>query len=545
MQSQQVSKSPERLELERKAAAVLELQRRDKVKRNQEKTVYGIFRPSPNGPEHVRSIQEQNGEYVETDKPYVVTVPEKLERLITTKKRFKIPFGGRSGAKSNTIGAILAAQAKDYGIKSLCLRELQNSIEDSVHALIKSEIERFGFEGFETTNSAIRLNEEDVFKFKGLARNPDSVKSMFGFKRSWVEEAQSLSQDSITMLTPTIREAESELWFSLNPGSSADPISKRFLQPFYNDLLRDGYYEDDLHLVIWINYLDNPWHSEELERERIFDEENLSTAEYRHKWLGHYNDEVEGSIIPVEWFNAAIDAHEAKNFKPQGAKYVTHDPSDNGDDAKGLAYRHGSVFLDVCENLINDVNDGCDWATDYAEDVKADYFSWDCDGLGVSLRRQVSTALRGKNIQYEEFKGSHGVDNPNAPYDPKAEGGKPKSNKDTFKNKRSQYYWALRDRFYNTYRAIKSDEYIDPCELISISSKIKAMDKLRAEVCRIPLQENNNGYIQIMTKKDMKRLHKIESPNMADCMMMSLAVTTITHKKKTVTIPSIRSRRMT
>ena len=320
-----------------------------KHRRNKDKTVYGIFKPSPNGPVHLRSIQEQNGKYVEVDKPYAVTIPEKLERMITTKKRFKLGFGGRSGAKSNTFGGILSAQAKDYGTKTLCLRELQNSIEDSVHALIKSEIERFGFEGFEVTNNAIRVNGEDVFKFKGLARNPDSVKSMFGFKRSWVEEAQSLSQESITMLTPTIREAGSELWFSLNPGSSADPISKRFLQPFYNDLLAKGYYEDDLHLIIWINYKDNPWHSKELEQERAFDEENLSTAEYNHKWLGYYNDEVEGAIIPVDWFNAAIDAHIKLGINPTGATVVTHDPADSGADSKGYACRTGIFYSEIGE----------------------------------------------------------------------------------------------------------------------------------------------------------------------------------------------------
>jgi len=242
---------------------------------NKRKTVYGIYEPSENGPKLLRCIQERKGKYVEVDMKPTVTVPAKLERFITVNKRFKIGFGGRSGAKSNTFGDIFAAQAKDYGNKTVCLRELQNSIEDSVHALLSEEIKRLGFDDFEITNNAIRLKGEDVFKFKGLARNPDAVKSMFGFKRAWAEEAQTLSEDSLTMLTPTIREKDSELWFSLNPGSSEDPISKRFLAPFYDALLRDGYYEDDLHLIVWINYTDNPWHSPELEQERIFDKANL------------------------------------------------------------------------------------------------------------------------------------------------------------------------------------------------------------------------------------------------------------------------------
>ena len=97
------------------------------------------------------------------------------------------------------------------------------------------------------------------------------------------------------------------------------------------------------------------------------------------------NDSVENSIIPVEWFEAAIDAHKKLGFKPKGQKIVSHDPSDLGDDAKGLCYRHGSVVLDIQELITGDVNDGCDWATDYAITKAADLFVWDGDGLGVSL----------------------------------------------------------------------------------------------------------------------------------------------------------------
>ena len=331
---------------------------------------------------------------------------------------------------------------------------------------------------------------------------------------------------------------------SLNPRSSADPVSQRFIQPFYSDLMRDGYYEDDQHLIVRMNYSDNPWFPAELEAERQWDYENLPRAVYLHIWEGEYLDEIDGSIIPVEWFDAAIDAHIKLNWKAKGAKYVSHDPSDNGADAKGLAYRHGSVFLDVTEYRINDVNAGCDWATDYALAVGADYFTWDCDGLGVSLRRQVSEALHSGTVDYQEFKGSMAPDFPGRTYDARAKGGRPKTNKDTFKNKRSQYAWLMRDKFYNTFRAVTQGEYIDPDDCVSISSKIKYIDKLRSEVCRIPLTPNDNGLIQLMSKKDLKRLHKIDSPNMFDSMFMSYACKTRATERRQVNIPSIRARRM-
>ena len=162
-----------------------------------------------------------------------------------------------------------------------------------------------------------------------------------------------------------------------------------------------------------------------------------------------------------------------------------------------------------------------DWAIDKALEANADYFVWDADGLGVSLKRQVDNALTDKKIEYIMFKGSESVEEAEKPY---TAGGKTKNktNKETFFNKRAQYWWRLRDRFEATNRAIKG-EYIDPDELISLSSKIENIDQLRAEVCRIPLKRNNMGKIQIMSKIDMARKpYELPSPNMGDSLMMAM-----------------------
>ena len=99
-----------------------------------------------------------------------------------------------------------------------------------------------------------------------------------------------------------------------------------------------------------------------------------------------------------------------------------------------------------------------------------------------------------------------------------------KNYEDTFRNKRAQYYMRLRDRFYKTYRAVTKGEYQDPDEMISISSGIENMDQFRSECCRIPRKYNPNGYFQIMTKREMKVQHKIESPNLPDPAMMSMEI---------------------
>ena len=473
-----------------------------------------------------------------------LAIPEKLTPLIERKKRIKIAVGGRGGGKSIAVADMCVMMAA-HGKTICCGREFQNSIDDSVHSLMLDEIERLDATGFTSTNNRIKHESGGQIFYKGLARNPESLKSLSGVDVFWVEEAQTISEKSLKLLTPSVRsvagsDEQPEIWFTMNRGSSSDPIVQKYLKRAQEKLSTDGYYEDDLVMAIEINYEDNPWFPAELEAERQDDLEQMSRAKYRHVWEGDYSDDVENSIIIPEWFDAAIDAHKKLGFKPTGKRVVAHDPSDLGADAKGLTFRHGSIVLDVQANDKGDVNAGCDWATDYAIRVGADEFVWDGDGLGISLRRQVAEAFTGKNIGQEIFRGSAAPDRPNSMYQPvDNNAADSKTNRDTFKNKRSQYHWALRDRFYNTYRAVVHGEYHDPDTMISLSSDIKHMDKLRSEVCRIPLKPNGNGLIQIMSKEDMKRLD-IASPNMGDSLMMSLAISDKIVQTDTYIPPPIR-----
>ena len=451
-------------------------------------------------------------------------IPKKLSPILQKQKRFKIMVGGRGSAKSTTAAdlCLMDAQVKSY--KTACFREFQNSIDDSVHGLLASEIDRMQLHGFNVQEKTIKYNGNDAFKFKGLARNIQSIQSMQGFNRFWIEEGQTISTKSLRILTPTLRAPNSEIWVTANPGSSADPFSQRFLKPFEKKLNKDGIYEDDLHLIVKCNYNDNPWFPDVLEKERLYDEGHLSAAEYAHIWEGAYNDTISGAIIEVDWFNAAIDAHEKLGIKPRGIKAAAFDPSDEGDDDKGYCFRHGILIKDVRSLDTGDSADGADWAIDLTLTNTADFFTWDCDGLGVALKRQLYTGLQDNRVTIAMFKGSNAVDHPDSIYDPqKGESAKTtKTNKESFKNKRAQYYWYLRERFRKTYLAVTKNVYSDPDELISLSSNIEEMDQLRAELCRIPKVPNAQGLIQIMSKQKMVE-QGIQSPNMGDAVMMSFA----------------------
>jgi phage terminase large subunit len=444
-------------------------------------------------------------------------IPKKLQPFLKP-KRIKVAVGGRGSGKSMSFADLCLMDAMTKGIKTLCFREFQNSIDDSVLSILRSEIERLELKGFEVQKSQILYNDEPVFRFKGMARDPEAIKSAHGFQRFWVEEAQTISFDSLKALTPTLREEGSELWFSANPRSSLDAFSQRFIKPFEKQLLRDGYYEDDDHLIVMINIEDNSLAPEVLKREMEGDRQRMSPALFDHVWRGAFLDDVEDSIIPAEWFDAAVDAHIKLGFDATGAIIASHDPSDEGGDSKGFALRKGSVVLDICEKITGDVAEGMDWALRRAREAQADWFVWDCDGMGIALKRQVDQELESTKMQKHQFRGSESPDDAMVPYS----GSDSKTNRDTFLNKRAQYWWRLRDRFEATYRAVTKGEYIDPENMISLSSDIPVLDQLRSEVCRIPQKRSNNGKIAIMTKLDMAKKYQLPSPNMGDALMMAM-----------------------
>jgi len=528
---------------QRQAAALLE-QRRRQASRY---TVVGLVCPDDG---HTHTLSNKSGTWSLSEEAPTCYLAKKLEPALTSKKRYIVIYGGRGSSKSIGGHNICLFDAKDRGIKTYCLREFQSSIESSVYSMLKYEIERLELEGFEILGQSIKYNGADVFKFAGLSRNISSIKSSHGFGRYIVEEAEFLSEDSIQKFTPTARNkarkglpltaeqiakldsddslGDVSMMFILNPQSSEDPVCKRFIVPFQGQLDANGIYEDDTHLIIKINYTDNPWFAESgLETDRLWWYDNVSRSLYDHIWLGSYNDHVENSIILGEWFDACIDSHITLGFGAKGAKIASHDVSDTGPDSKGYAFRHGVVFTRIEEKIDGDGNEGGHWAAGLAQIDGADYFTWDCDGMGALLNEQMANDFKQSNVNVVQFKGSETPDNPQSIFEPTDK--HPIKDQlriqDAVKNKRAQYYAELRRRCYKTYLAVVHKQYIDPDDLISFSSDIALLSKLRSELCRMPIKPNGAGKIELYTKQDMKAKFKFKSPNLADSVMMSMRYT--------------------
>jgi phage terminase large subunit len=137
--------------------------------------------------------------------------------------------------------------------------------------------------------------------FQGMQNHTaDSIKSLEGYDRAWVEEAQSLSQHSLDLLRPTIRKPDSELWFTWNPRNEDDPV----------DALLRGPEPPPSATVIEVNYADNPWFPDVLREEMEYDR-GRDPDKYAHVWLGKYLRNSDAQVFKnwrVEDFNTPVDA---------------------------------------------------------------------------------------------------------------------------------------------------------------------------------------------------------------------------------------------
>jgi phage terminase large subunit len=209
--------------------------------------------------------------------------------------RFKGAWGGRGSGKSHFFAEMLVEEClMQAGTRAVCIRELQKSIKDSSKHLIESKIAKLGVtHKFEAIGNEIRTPGGGLIVFTGMRdHTADSIKSLEGCRIAWVDEAQSLSARSLQMLRPTIRVADSELWFSWNPRRKSDAV---------DDLLRNEppHCPDEpaKHaIVVKANWRDNPWFNATMEAERQLELAKYPDR-YEHTWEGGYAKAFEGAYF--------------------------------------------------------------------------------------------------------------------------------------------------------------------------------------------------------------------------------------------------------
>lgn len=229
-----------------------------------------------------------------------VEFPAKL-RCLFRPKRYKVLYGGRGGAKSWGVARALLIQGASRPLRVLCAREIQKSMKDSVHKLLKDQIAALGLSGFyEVQETVIRGRNGTEFTFAGLAHNVDNIKSKEGIDIVWVEEAQGVSKKSWDTLIPTIRKEGSEIWISFNPDLEDDETFKRFVKDPPTNAI-----------VVKINWSDNPWFPDVLRQEK--DDLKVKDKDaYLTVWEGHCKQVLDGAIYAKEIRKATTEGRFTK-----------------------------------------------------------------------------------------------------------------------------------------------------------------------------------------------------------------------------------------
>lgn len=184
-----------------------------------------------------------------------------------------------------------------------------------------------------TDKSIVNTVTGSDFLFNGLHNNVQSVKSIEGMTIAWVEEAQTITEASLEVLTPTVREAGSQIIYTYNRLRDRDPVHVRLVVEG-----RPGA------LILNVNYdvaMKYGWMSPELIAE-MEDDKAKRPEVYKHKWLGQPST-MKGLIYP-DWQKIANVPAEAQ-FLGSGLDFgYTNDPTAHVDVYK---WNNGYVLDEV------------------------------------------------------------------------------------------------------------------------------------------------------------------------------------------------------
>ena len=220
----------------------------------------------------------------------IATIEEipKLTENFARPARTRVFKGGRGSGKTRGLAlrsALRVYQLAEMGVEGVFLasREHLNSLDESSLEEIKAAIRSVPWlaDYFDIGEKYVRTKNRRIsYAFAGLRHNLDSIKSKARIIGNWTDEGEGVSDVAWTKLIPTIREEGdgwiAENWISLNPESPDSATHKRFIANPADDCI-----------VTEVNWADNPWFPEILNRQRLEDKKNRPDT-YEHVWEGGF-----------------------------------------------------------------------------------------------------------------------------------------------------------------------------------------------------------------------------------------------------------------
>ena len=226
-----------------------------------------------------------------TDSKHAATNPTALlmptwSECLFRPSRYKIVHGGRGSGKSWAVARALILLASERKLRVLCTREFQNSISESCHELLSSQIRAMRLaHKYTIQQQGVFGSNGSEFLFVGTGTSPEKIMSMEGIDVVWIEQAERVSERSFEILLPTIRQSGSEIWATFNPDEEGDPVWQRFVVNCPPDAV-----------VVRVNHDQNPWFPPELERERAY-LYSVDPESAEHVWGGQPRTNQSAQIL--------------------------------------------------------------------------------------------------------------------------------------------------------------------------------------------------------------------------------------------------------
>ena len=407
------------------------------------------------------------------DNTITARIPQAFAPLLTSHKRIKLYYGGRGGGKSYAFADSLLIKGRMQKLLIACLREVQDSIKDSVYRLLCSRIRFYQLKDYQIKETKIiNLCTGTEFIFKGL-RDSDvqKIKSLEGVDIAWIEEGQSISKKSWDILSPTIRKEGSEIWISMNRENETDALWQILAE-----------HPDDRTLICKVNYYDNPFCPKELKLQALKCQKE-NPADYAHIWLGQPQDEGSKQLISPLLVRNAFNGENALLPSPL---IIGLDIARFGDDKTVFCFRKGRVCTHFQTLSRQDLVSIADYTQTIIQEYHPTRIFLDAGGVGagvydILVSRGYKRLLRAINF------GSRAIRN------------------DRYANRRAE--------MWDNMRAWLADD---------LGAKLPCDDDLLGELCTVRKDYDTKGRL-LLESKDLLKKRLGRSPDKADALALTFA----------------------
>ena len=410
-----------------------------------------------------------------------VRPPKVFAPLWKSKARYLGAHGGRGSGKSwDRAMHMIVRHITEPGLSSVCLRDVQKDLDQSVFKLLVETAARLGVSELivpVASDRHIRTPGNGIIIFRGLNEfSAENIKSLEGFDIAWWEEAQTAGQRALDMLRPTLRKPGSQLWFTWNPRLRSDPVDV---------MLRQDLRFADARAVVEANWRDNPFRDEELEAERLLDKAG-DEARYLHIWEGAYESESDMQFIGGGLVREAMTRPPYAEIGDELVMGV--DVARFGDDRSCIWTRRGRDARSIKPIIMKGADTMVVAARVMAEIdlLRPDGVFIDEGGVGggvIDRCRQMGYSVVGVNFGSKADRHIEGV---------------PKS-----KNKRAQM-WASMREWLRSGGAIPDDRTLE----MDLTGPLYSFDV--------------NNAVELEKKSEMKK-RGVPSPDMADALALTFA----------------------